>query len=207
MVSRRDNAVKDMSSIFPLWLKIVCTLYVCLLVPIYWVQYGPTNFLWFSDTALLLIVPALWFESALLASMMALSVVLLELTWNVDFFGRLLTGKELIGLSKYMFDATIPLGVRGLSLFHIVLPPLLLWMVHRLGYDGRALPAQTVLAWLVLPLSYWLSNPVENANWVYGFGSKPQTWMPAPLFVMLLMLAFPLLIYLPTHFALKKIFA
>ena len=207
MVSRRDNAVKDMSSIFPLWLKIVCTLYVCLLVPIYWVQYGPTNFLWFSDIALLLIVPALWFESALLASMMALSVALLELTWNVDFFGRLLTGKELIGLSKYMFDATIPLGVRGLSLFHIVLPPLLLWMVHRLGYDGRALPAQTVLAWLVLPLSYWLSNPVENANWVYGFGSKPQTWMPAPLFVMLLMLAFPLLIYLPTHFALKKIFA
>ena len=70
-------------------------------------------------------------------------------------------------------------------------------------------PAMTVRTscWLVLPLSYWLSNPVENANWVYGFGSKPQTWMPAPLFVMLLMLAFPLLIYLPTHFALKKIFA
>ena len=192
---------------FPLWLKIVCTLYVCLLVPVYWMQYGPTNFLWFSDIALLLIVPALWFESALLASMMALSVVLLELTWNVDFFGRLLTGKELIGLSNYMFDATIPLGVRGLSLFHIVLPPLLLWMVHRLGYDGRALPAQTVLAWLVLPLSYWLSNPVENANWVYGFGSKPQIWLPAPLFVALLMLAFPLLIYLPTHLLLKKLFA
>src|SRR5207237_4961793 len=107
------------SMTFPLWLKIVCTLYVCLLVPVYWMQYGPTNFLWFSDIALLLIVPALWFESALLASMMALSVVLLELTWNVDFFGRLLTGKELIGLSKYMFDATMSLDVRRLLLFHM----------------------------------------------------------------------------------------
>src|ERR1041384_1717643 len=193
--------------LLPLWLKLAYTLYVCLLVPFYWAQYGPVNFLWFSDIALLTTVVALWLENALLVSMMAVSVVLLELAWNVDFFGRLLTGKQLLGLSKYMFDATIPLGVRALSLFHVVLPPLLIWLVHRLGYDGRALFAQTVLAWLVLPLSYWLSNQTENVNWVYGFGDKPQTWLPAPLFVVLLMLALPLLIYLPNHLLLKRLFA
>ena len=191
----------------PLWLKLIYTLYVCLLVPIYWVQYGPVNFLWVSDIALFTTVLALWFENALLASMMALAVGLLEIAWNVDFFGRLFTGRHLFGLSKYMFDATIPLGVRLLSLFHVVLPPLLLWLVYRLGYDGRALFAQTVLVWLVLPLSYWLSNPTENVNWVYGFSDKPQRWLPAPLFLVLLMLAFPLLIYLPTHLLLKRLFA
>jgi hypothetical protein len=61
--------------VIALGLKIVYTLFVCALVPIYWRQYGPANFLWFSDIALLALVPALWFENALLASMMALAVV------------------------------------------------------------------------------------------------------------------------------------
>ena len=91
----------------PLWLKITYTLFVCALVPIYWRQYGPANFLWFSDIALLALVPALWLESPLLVSMMALAIVLPELAWNIDYFFRLATGVSLIGLTNYMFDASI----------------------------------------------------------------------------------------------------
>ena len=86
----------------PISLKIAYTLFVCLLVPIYWRQYGLVNFLWFSDIALLVLVPALWLESPLLISMMALAVVLPELAWNVDYFFRLATGVSLIGLTSYM---------------------------------------------------------------------------------------------------------
>lgn len=189
---------------FPLWLKVGYTIFVCLLVPVYWVKYGPANFLWFSDIALLLTVPALWFESSLLASMMTVSVVLLEVAWNIDFFGRLITGRSLLGLSKYMFDSAIPLWLRALSLFHVILPPLLLWMVYRLGYDEWALIAQTVLAWIVLPLSYWVAKPSENVNWVRGF-DEPQTRMSAPAYLVLLMISFPVLIYLPTHLVLKNL--
>lgn len=191
----------------PLWLKLSYTLFVCLLVPVNWVQYGPGNFLWFSDIALLTTVPALWLESPLLASMMALAVVLLELVWNVDFFVRLIAGVSVTGLSGYMFDPKISPPIRAVSLFHIALPVLLLWMLYRLGYDSRALVAQTLLAWVVLPLSYLLTEPSENVNRVYGFGEKPQTWMPAPLFVALLMVLFPIVVYLPTHLVFKKIFA
>lgn len=190
----------------PLWLKIVYTLYVCVLVPIYWRQYGAANFLWFSDIALFVALLALWLESGFLASMMAIAVVVLELAWNIDFFVRLTTGANLIGLSDYMFDAKINLAIRALSLFHIVLPPLLVWMVAQLGYDSRALAAQIALAWIVLPLSRLLSPPAENVNWVYGFSDKPQTVLPASLYVALLMIAFPLLVYLPTHLLLKKLF-
>jgi len=123
--------------VIPLALKIIFTLFVCALVPIYWRQYGPENFLWFSDIALLALVPALWLESALLASMLAISVVFFEVVWNIDFFFRVFTGKSLVGLSAYMFDPNIPLFIRGLSGFHIVLPLVLLWMLHRLGYDQR----------------------------------------------------------------------
>jgi hypothetical protein len=190
----------------PLSLKVVYTLFVCPLVPIYWRQYGPANFLWFSDIALLALVPALWLENGLLVSMMAISVVFFEALWNIDFFFRLLTGKSLIGLSAYMFDPKIPLFIRGLSCFHIVLPLLLLWTLHRLGYDHRAFVSQTILAMAVLPLSYLVSNQQENVNWVYGFGENPQRILPPPLFVILLMLLFPLVVYLPTHLLFARIF-
>lgn len=190
----------------PLGLKVIYTLFVCALVPIYWRQYGPANFLWFSDIALLTLVPALWLENALLASMMAISVVFFEVLWNVDFFFRLATGKSLIGLSAYMFDPKISLFNRGLSCFHIILPLLLLWMLHRLGYDQRAFLWQTIVALVVLPVSYLMSNARENVNWVYGFGENPQRILPAPLFVILLMLLFPLAVYLPTHLLFTRIF-
>src|SRR5215472_895150 len=194
------------SAVIPLALKIVYTVFVCALVPIYWRQYGAANFLWFSDIALLALVPALWLENALLVSMLAISVVFFEALWNVDFFLRLLTGKSLIGLSAYMFDPKIPLFIRGLSCFHVVLPLLLLWTLHRLGYDARAFVWQTLVALVVLPLSYLVSNPQENVNWVYGFGQNPQRILPAPLFVAVLMLLFPLVVYLPTHLLFIRMF-
>lgn len=190
----------------PIWLKIAHTLFVCGLVPIYWRQYGPTNFLWFSDIALLVLVPALWFESPLLISMMALAVMLPELAWNIDYFFRLATGMSLIGLADYMFDADIPRLIRALSLFHVALPLLLIWMLHRLGYDRRALLWQTLVTAAVLPLSYVFSNPRDNVNWVYGLGEQPQTRVAGLLFVFLLMLMFPLVVYLPTHLLLDRIF-
>jgi hypothetical protein len=192
--------------VIPLSLKVAYTLFVCALVPIYWRRYGTANFLWFSDIALLALVPALWLENALLVSMMAVSVVFCEALWNIDFFFRLAIGKSLIGLSAYVFDPRIPLFIRGLSGFHIVLPLLLLWMLHRLGYDQRAFLWQTVVALVVLPLSYLVSNAQENVNWVYGFGQNPQRILPAPLFVILLMLLFPLVVYLPTHLLFVRIF-
>ena len=190
----------------PLGLKVGYTIFACALVPIYWRDYGPANFLWFSDIALLALVPALWLDNALRVSMLAISVVFFEVLWNLDFFFRLATGKSLIGLSAYMFDPRIPLFIRGLSSFHIVLPLLLLWMLHRLGYDHRAFLSETIVALVVLPLSYLVSNAKENVNWVFGLGENPQRILPAPLFVILLMLLFPLVVYLPTHLLFARIF-
>ena len=190
----------------PVGLKIFYTLFVCALVPIYWRQYGPANFLWFSDVALLALVPALWMENALLVSMLAVSVVFFEALRNIDFFFQFATGKSLIGLSAYMFDPKISLFIRGLSCFHIVLPLILLWGVHRLGYDRRALLWQTIIALFELPLSYVVSNAQDNVNWVYGFGQHRQKILPARVYVILLMLLFPLLVYLPTHLFSVKIF-
>ena len=190
----------------PLWIKLAYTLFVAITMAIYATKYSRGNLLWFSDIALLATVPALWFESPFLASMMAVGVLLPEALWNVSFFGQLLTGKRISGLTEYMFDARKSLYLRALSLFHVFLPALLFWMVAQLGYEPAALIAQTGLAWVVLPLCYWITNPAENINWVFGFGNKPQKRMAPLAYLGLLMVGFPVFIYLPTHLLLWSLF-
>ncbi|MGE5612486.1 MAG: membrane-associated protein [Bacillota bacterium] len=192
--------------LIPLWLKVFHTLFVSILLPIYCVHYGPANFLWFSDIALITLIPALWLEDSLLVSMMALAVTLPEIAWTIDFLGHLLTGHPVLGLSRYMFDASRPLYLRLLSLFHIPLPIVLLYLLSRLGYDSRALFLQTLLAWVILPLTYVLTTPSQNINWVHGPSTPPQRLLPPLVYLGVLMLFFPLCLYLPAHFAFIKLF-
>lgn len=189
-----------------LWLKIVYTLFVAVLVPVYWHYYGVTNFLWFSDIALILTVFALWFESSLIASMMSVSVLVFDSFWSLEFFLNLLFGTNITGLTTFMFDSSLPLLLRGLSLFHVFLPMVLLWLVYRLGYDSRALLYQIMLAGIVFPATYFLTVPSENINWVFGIYGYGRIVSNPLLHVAILMMAFPILIYLPTHLALNYLF-
>jgi hypothetical protein len=189
-----------------LGIKLAYTLFLLVLVPVYLAHYGPRNFLWFSDIALLGAGAALWLEWPLLASMMMLAVLLPELAWNLDFFGRLLTGRLMFGMSAYMFEQSRPRYLRALSLFHVPLPAGLVWLVLRLGYDRRAWLAQSLLALVVLPVTYWLTDPEENVNWVRGLG-RPQSTLPSGLYLALLIVAFSLVLYLPPHLLFAHFFS
>jgi hypothetical protein len=94
---------------------------------VYWRAYGPTNFLWLSDIGLALTLVALLTGNRLLASMAAVGVLALELAWTIDF----VFGGRLIGIAAYMFDSKLPLYLRGLSFFHLALPPTLLFLLSR----------------------------------------------------------------------------
>lgn len=187
----------------PVWIKLAYTLMVVVVVLVYWRKYGPGNFLWFSDIAMLVLVPALWLENSLLVSMMTVGVLIPELAWNAAYFFRLLTRRSLPGiggLTDYMFEAHRPRGLRALSLFHVPLPPLMIWALLEWGYDGRALYAQTVLAVGVLLLSAWLTVRDENVNWVHGVGSAGKTlgmrlWNYRAVQALVLVLG----IHVPTH--------
>ena len=111
-------------------------------------------------------------------------------------------------MTVYMWDDSRAMGVRLLSLFHVPMPPLMIWLVWRLGYDRRALLVQTILAWVVLPVSYALAREDNNINWTLGFGTQqPNPLFKAPLVhVALLMVTFPLLLYVPMHFLLRRLF-
>jgi len=187
---------------YPLWIRLPYTLFTVILVPIYWREYGPGNFLWFSDIALFAVLIALWTGNRLIYSMMAVGVLPLEIAWSLDF----LAGGNLIGLTAYMFDPTAPLYLRGLSLFHLFLPPIIIWMLIKQGYDRRAFVAQIVLAWILLLASWFLTSPENNINWVHGIGPDAKLFMPPVLHLLLYMALLPLVGLLPAHLVLKRIF-
>jgi hypothetical protein len=104
-----------------------------------------------------------------------------------------------------MFDDSLPLYLRLLSLFHLPLPLLLIWMLVRQGYDHRALWAPTLVAWAVLLLSFWLTAPKDNVNWVHGLGPDVLQIMPPVLYLACYMAALPLVVLLPMHFLLRRL--
>ena len=200
----------------PLLLKVLYTAFVAVLVPYYWHAYGPTNFLYFCDVALLMTLGALWTENALLASMPAVGILLPQTLWCVDFLSGVV-GFHPIGLTGYMFNPSLSLFTRGLSFFHFWLPFVIGWLVWRLGYDRRALIAWTLLAWTLMFISYFFmplppalaSNPnlPVNIDYVFGFSdTAPQHWMSPSAFLALMLTAMPLVIFLPTHLILRKVF-
>ncbi len=200
----------------PLWVKVLYTGFVVILVPSYLYCYGPTNFLYFCDVALLMALVAVWREDALWASMPAVGILLPQTLWIVDFLGLLL-GLHVVGMTDYMFDAEKPLFVRGLSFFHFWLPFFLVWLIWRLGYDRRAILGWTAIALVLILVCYFLmpappppaTNPnlPVNINYVYGTSDqKPQTWMPPLAYLGLLMVGLPICMFLPTHLVLRRVF-
>jgi hypothetical protein len=190
--------------LIPLWLKISYTLFVAVLVPAYIHQYPLANFLWSSDVALLLTVAGLWMESRLILTMQTVSLTIPETFWSIDFFLQLL-GFRAFGMTDYMFNAQVPLLIRGLSLFHLFLPPMLWWMTLRLKPHPRGWLAQTALGWVVLLVCYFFTDPKLNINWTFGPGHQPQTAMPSWLYLGIAMLSLPLLSYGPSQLLLNYV--
>ncbi|MGH7853597.1 MAG: hypothetical protein ACREP3_09150 [Candidatus Binatia bacterium] len=190
---------------------------MAVLVPSYWITYSPWNFLYFCDIALLVTGVAIWIESPLLVSMQAVAITVPQILWVVDFLCRLIAGANITGVTNYMFDPSLSLFLRALSLFHGWLPFVLLWLLSRLGYHPRALGIQSAVAIVVLLVSYLFApapppsashpNWAVNINYVYGLDDKhAQTVMLPWLWLLSLMAVNVIAIYLPTHFVLRRFF-
>jgi hypothetical protein len=196
----------------PIGLKLAYTAFMAVLIPVYWHYYGPTNFLYFCDVALILTLVAIWREDPLIVSMCAAGIVLPLMFWVADFLGHA-AGYSLTGMTDYMFDADHSLFLRLLSLFHGWLPFLLIYLVWKIGYDRRALSWWTGLTWVLLPVCFFLMPPPTpdagltpvNINYVWGTSdSAAQPWVPPYVWFMGLLVGLPLLVFAPTHFVLAR---
>lgn len=159
---------------------------------------------------------AVWRNSALAASAAAVGIVIPQL-FGCVYFAAEFSGYTLSHMTSYMMDERRSLFLRSLSLFHGWLPFLLLFLVHRLGYDRRGLLAWTGVAWAACLVSFFFLPPAGavvpdvntplNVNYVFGMDdAKPQEWMTAPAYLMTWMIGLLVCFFLPTHVVLKKLF-
>jgi hypothetical protein len=197
----------------PLALKLAYTAFMAVFLPVYWHYYGPTNFLYFCDTALILTLIGIWPENALLISMCAVGLLIPQIYWAFDFLVNA-AGHSLTGITDYMFETKRSLFLRGLSLFHGWLPFLLIYLVWKIGYDRRAFWSWTVLAWVLLLVCFFLMPPPMpdpglmpvNINYVWGLSDyAPQPWVPPYVWFAGLMIGLPLLVFAPTHLVLARV--
>lgn len=193
--------------VFLLAVKLAYTAFMAVLVPVYLRNYGPTNFLYFCDLALFLTLGGLWLDDPLLLSIAATGILIPQVYWLLDFIVRLVGGRA-SGMTDYMFDRRRSLLLRGLSLFHGWLPLLLIGLLLRSGYDPRALPIWTALSTVLVLVCYFLMPPPSdrpgvkpvNINYVYGLSdTAPQQWMPSWAWLLVALIGYPLVLYVPAH--------
>ena len=187
---------------FMKWLSV---LWLVVWLPTYSIVWGGANFLHLCNVAVFLSCLGFLFESPLLLSSQALVAILGNFLWVIEFLNNLVLGHALFGGTEYMKDARIPLWVRCLSLYHLVLPLLLLWGLLSLGYDRRGWKLQGAITLVLLFLSRF-ADSAKNINFVFQDPLLQKFWGNAFWHVMLIWLSLNLLLYWPTHLVLCHVF-
>jgi hypothetical protein len=171
-------------------------------IPAYWHTYGAVNFLHFCDIAVFLTSVALIVGSPLLLASQAVASLLVDAMWIADIAWKLIFHRYLLGGTEYMFDPQYPLWVRLLSLFHVAMPVLLLWMVARCGYDRRALAVQCAAALPAFIVSRF-TNPALNMNYAFADPFFHRQWGPAPVHIVVIFAFMIVVVYGPTHLVMR----
>ncbi|MHB8754434.1 MAG: hypothetical protein ACYC92_05685 [Candidatus Acidiferrales bacterium] len=199
----RRGSAKD--SKLPQWVRWASLIWLAVWIPAYWHYWGAQNFIHLCDVAVILTCAGLWWSNSLLLSSQAVSSIVVDLLWDLDAAWRFLSSHNLIGGTEYMWDAHYPLWVRLLSLFHIVWPILLLWSLARVGYDRRGCLLQAAIAADAIVVAR-ATAPALNINYAFRDPIFHRAWGPAAAHLALTWIVLVIVIYLPTHFVLAKLF-
>lgn len=181
-------------------------MWLCVWVPVYWHAWGAANFLHLCDIAAVLTCVGLWTNSALLISSQAITSLVIDFVWTVDAGSRFFLGRHFIGGTEYLFNVQFPLWVRLLSLFHVVLPFLLLWSLARLGYDRRGWRLQSAIA-LAAMIASRFADPAKNINFAFTDVFFHRALGSAPVHIAISYLILIFVVYFPTHVALMRFFS
>jgi hypothetical protein len=130
----------------------------------------------------------------------------------VELVGKILDIGVVDGPASYMFNSDYPMWARIMSLYHGWLPFVLLFALRKLGYDGRAIFYETLLAWTIILVAYLIvpnaDTPAGNVNLVFGYTAdrNPVLWVSRPVWIVGVMALSSLVLYLPMHLIYKRIF-
>lgn len=204
MMAERVGGISHSGQPVPLIAKLAFSAWMLFWVTVILIHRGPQNFLWLCNMAQFILLYVMWRPNRLLLASQVGVISLVGLVWTLDLLVGLARGGEsLTGFTAYMFDEELALIVRVTSLYHVGVPLLMLWLVSRLGYDSRGPWLQCGIGVIGVVGAWLFTEPHRNINWVYQPFGVEQTWMPEPLWVLVLIVAYPVVLYFPGHFLVR----
>lgn len=195
------------SNPIPMTARLVYSAWMAVWVTIIVMNQGLGNFFWLCNMAQFLILYGVWTGNRLILSSQAGMVTLVGTAWTLDFTAGVILGGSPLGFTAYMFSDELPLIARVSSLYHIGLPPFLLWLLCRTGHDRRGPWLQCLIGAAGILGGWLFTEPRRNLNWVQEPMGMEQTWMSEPAFVGLLLLLYPLVLFFPGDYLVRFILA
>jgi hypothetical protein len=205
-------------------LRALYSAWFCVWFALYARYFGWQFVLWFCCLANVYLLVGLWRRTALWFSLAAVSVLPIQLAYSAELASRWLFGVRLHGATDYLFDPTIPEYIRGLSLFHVFVPVLIVYALIRHGYDQRAFWLQSAIALAMLCVCYFGFDPLTqtndasmptlrgvgfdrdfNLNWVHGLHDAPAPAGRELEVFLTVLIGYPLCVHWPVHWLLCKV--
>lgn len=189
----------------PLLLKLAFTAWMMFWVPVVLINQGPQNFLWLCNLAQFITLYAIWTADRLLIASQVGVVTVVGIGWTLDVGVGLALGDSPTGLTAYMFSDQVALSVRLSSLYHVFLPMVLIAAVWCIGYDRRGPWVQCGIGAVAVIGAWLFTEPEHNVNWMYYLPGSEQTWVPDPLWALILIVGYPALLYFPGHWLVLRL--
>ncbi|HXX71425.1 MAG TPA: hypothetical protein VEI55_03970 [Candidatus Acidoferrum sp.] len=196
---------KTHAAAYPNWMRWTALVWFVVWFLSYWRTWGAANFVHLCDIAVILTCIGIWTHSALLISSQAVGILLVDAVWTVDAASRVCIGRALVPGNEYLLDPRYPAWIRLLTLFHLVMPALLLWGVYRMGYDRRAWALESAITLPVFVLAR-LTRPTANIDFAFSDPFFHHQMGPVPIHILITWLFMVVVVYLPTHLALERFF-
>ena len=177
------------------------TLVAWILLADLWILRGrPSQLLWLSDIAMILTAVGFLFRSRLVITAQFVGIFAYHIAWQFDLAAYAVIGRTPLDAASYMVGVGLSPLEKALSLFqHIYLIPATAWGIIRLGAARKGWVLQTLQTGAVIAVTYIVTNPAHNVNWISGvpFASPARTGAWA--YYALVAVGPPLLLYLPTN--------
>lgn len=181
--------------------------WLAIYMPAYAHAYGIWHFLMLCNLGVLLTAVGILFDRPTLLASQAVAAPGIFVLWIVDAGARLATGTHLHGGTAYMWDPSIPMLVRVLSLYHLAWPFVLAWTLDKRGFDRRGLVLQVAIAAAAFVIAVAVAPQAENLQYVWhapgAVALVDAPWPRAARHLVVLVVA----IYLPTWWLLRACFA
>jgi hypothetical protein len=173
--------------------------WLALYLPVYTQAYGVWHFFQLCNAGLIISCFAILSRQQLFISSQALGSSGIGLFWVADQLAWIGTGQPLHGGTAYLWQSSIPPLARILSIYHVVLPLILLWIVYRRGYERRAWLLQcSILAGTGL-IGVWFAPATENINYVFYWPDETVSYTISWPRLITMFLVVSCALYWPLH--------